>query len=95
MFGDVLIFTAAFVFGVLSGAVLIVWWFVTEAYGQHTGAGEEAVSVGFLEEKINAEIQTLVETTRPISPEKPFPQPLLPLRKPPVSVWTLPELVAA
>lgn len=95
MFGDALIFTGVFVLGVLSVAALIVWWFVTEAYGQHAGAGEGALSTGSLEDQINAEVQALIETTRPISPERPFPRPSVPPRAPAASVWTLPELVAA
>ncbi|GGU84975.1 hypothetical protein [Lentzea flava] len=94
MFVGALIFTSVFVLGVLSVAALIVWWFVTEAYGQHAGAGEGALSVGALKERISAEVQALVETPRPIS-QRPFPKLPVPGRDSAASVWTLPELVAA
>lgn len=95
MFGAALVLTTVFVLGVLSAAALMVSWFVTETYGQHAGAGEGAMSVSDLEERIKAEVQALVETTRPISPERPFPRPSVPLRDAAAAVWTLPELVAA
>ncbi|SDH25427.1 hypothetical protein SAMN05216553_118162 [Lentzea fradiae] len=95
MFGTALIFTAVFVLGVLSVAALVVSWFITKTYGQHAGAGEGTMSVGELEERIKAEVEALVETTRPISPERPFPRSPVRLRDPAASVWTLPELVAA
>lgn len=95
VFGDALLFTAVYVLGVLSVAALILWWVVTGAYGRHAGARNEAVSVGALEDRIRAEVQVLVDTTRPISPERLFPRLPEPPREPPASVWTLPELVAA
>jgi hypothetical protein len=95
VFGAALILTTVIVLGVLSVAALVVSWFVTETYGQHAGAGEGAMSVGDLQERIKAEVRALVETPRPISPERPFPRPPVPPRDPAASVWTLPELVAA
>lgn len=95
MFIAALIFTTVFVLGLLSAAALILSWVVTETYGQHTGAGQGVEPFGELEERIKAEVQALVETTRPISPERPFPRPPVPARDPAASVWTLPELVAA
>lgn len=92
MFVDALIFTASFVVFVLSAAGLVAWWFITESYGQHAGAGEGAMSVEFFKKKIDAEVRALVETTRPLSPEKRMP---IHRQQAVAPVWTLPELVAA